>query len=252
SKKGNLLRSNPANADHLAFFYLDSQHGDLDVFVIESLDAGDSWSGETRINDDPIANNRMQDLIWADFDEDGDLVVSWRDRRNAPDSTYTTDSEIFGAVRSNGNTSFSTNFSITENAVAYDTILASSGNDFMCIKLVEDTMSAVWGDTRNGRLNIWFQRMTLDGEVLSTQRISDESIPKVQVYPNPANDKLLVEGENLREIKLHDLNGQLLMHEVIKSNSSQVELNIQAIPNGVFAIQIITEDGNYSEQIVKQ
>jgi len=48
------------------------------------------------------------------------------------------------------------NLFIDNPLVAYDTILAYAGNDFMCIKLVADTISAVWGDTRSGKLNIWF------------------------------------------------------------------------------------------------
>ena len=51
-------------------------HGDIDVFMSESFDEGAIWTSGIRINDDPIANNRMQDLLWADFDVNGNLVVS--------------------------------------------------------------------------------------------------------------------------------------------------------------------------------
>ena len=79
--------------------HLDLIHGDIDVFLRESMDEGKTWSNATRINDDPISNNRMQDLIWGDFDSDGDLIVSWRDRRNGTDSTFQTDSEIWATFR---------------------------------------------------------------------------------------------------------------------------------------------------------
>ena len=44
----------------------------------------------------------------------------------------------------------------------------------MCVAVENDTLNAVWGDTRNGKLNIWFQRMSLqNGTVNSIQNISD-------------------------------------------------------------------------------
>ena len=73
AKKAGLLKSNPVDSNHLAFISLGVDYGDSDVFLRESFDAGQNWSAPLRINDDPIANNRMQDLVWADFDIDGDL-----------------------------------------------------------------------------------------------------------------------------------------------------------------------------------
>jgi hypothetical protein len=181
AKKGYLLRSDPADTEHLAFFYLDVPYGDLDIFVTESFNKGVNWSPAIRLNDDPIANNRMQDLVWADFDTDGDLVVSWRDRRNGTDSTYTTASEIWGAVRHRDSTQFSANFRISDTIVDYDTILAFAGNDFMCIKFRDDTLNAVWGDTRDGKLNIWFQKTGIDGSVLSIHQISCEKLPFLSI-----------------------------------------------------------------------
>ncbi len=193
AKKGYLLRADPSDADHLAFFYLDVLYGDMDIFLRESFDKGATWSDGIRINDDPPGNNRMQDLLWADFDNDGDLAVSWRDRRNGTDSTYTTSYEIWGAVRLKDSAIFSSNFRISDTLVAYDSVLAKAGNDFMCIKLVNDTLNAVWGDTRDGKLNIWFQRMAVS-EVTSSidQSSTDEfGIPEkfsvYQNYPNPFN-----------------------------------------------------------------
>jgi hypothetical protein len=38
----------------------------------------------------------------------------------------------------------------------------------MCVVLVNDTLNAVWGDTRNGKLDIWFQRMSIQNGVLNS------------------------------------------------------------------------------------
>lgn len=144
-KKGYLLKANPADSNHLIFSYPNFDNGDIDVYIRESLNAGVTWSSPIRVNDDPISNDRMQDLIWADFDNDGDFVITWRDRRNSNDSTYKTSSEIYGAVLWKDSTNFSPNFVLTDSSISYHNVLAESGNDFMCVNMINDTIYAVWG-----------------------------------------------------------------------------------------------------------
>ncbi len=251
AKKGYLLRSDPADTSHLAFFYLDTIYGDIDVFMRESFDVGVTWSDATRINDDPVSNNRMQDLVWADFDNDGDLVVSWRDRRNAPDPTYTTDSEIWGAVRMKDSTNFSDNFRLSNTIVVYDSILAQSGNDFMCVKFVDDTINAVWGDTRTGKLNIWFQRTTTDGALVSISQIASENIPLVSIFPNPTVSDVTIEGKNIKEVTVFNQAGIFLSTNENLLNSNNLKIDLSALPDGVYLFQIITKDGVVTRKVVK-
>ncbi|MEQ9306792.1 MAG: sialidase family protein, partial [Marinoscillum sp.] len=187
AKKGTLLLSNPADPNHLAYVHLRTDYGDMDVYLIESMDAGATWSAPVRINDDPPGNDRMQDLLWADFDSDGDLIISWRDRRNGSDSTYQTETEIWAAFRDKHSHKFKPNFQISSQLIDYTSDMEEAGNDFMCVKLQNDTLNAVWGDPRDGELNIWFQQMTTNGTVLSTNQISSETIPPLIIYPNPTN-----------------------------------------------------------------
>jgi len=252
AKSGYLLRANPADANHIAFFYLDVTHGDIDVFMRESLNGGSSWTGGIRINDDAIANNRMQDLVWADFDEDGDLVVSWRDRRGGADSTYAANSEIWGAVRWKDSTNFSANFRISDTTVAYDAVLAQSGNDFMCVNLVDDTLAAVWGDVRaSGKLNVWFQRLDPNGAILSTIQISSEVIPQVSLYPNPSSDLVSIEAKNLIAIKVLSQNGQEVINLGADANVEKTIVDISTLSDGIYFFQVTTEEGIVSKKLVK-
>lgn len=250
-KKGYLIRSNPGDANHLVFFYLNSTYSDLDVFMTESFDEGTNWASPVRINDDPVSNDRMQDLLWADFDTDGDLVVSWRDRRNAADSTYTTSSEIWGAYRSADSTNFAPNFQISDSLVAYDNILSLAGNDFMCIKLINDTLSAVWGDTRDGNLNIWFQRMSVTGTVLSTNKISSETIPEINIYPNPSVSNITVEGQGIQKLVLLDQNGKVVSTHQNQSKSDNIVIDMSHLASGVYFIQVNSSGGSVSKRVVK-
>ena len=252
AKKGYLLRSNPADADHLAFFYLDVTYGDIDIFMRESFDKGINWSGATRINDDPIGNDRMQDLLWADFDVDGDIIASWRDRRNGTNTSYTTGSEIWGAVRCKDSTNFSSNFRISDTIVAYDTILAYAGNDFMCIKLVNDTLSTVWGDTRNGKLNIWFQQMTTDGSVLSVRKLSSETVPVVNIFPNPFISNLTIEGINIQQVTIYNQSGKIVSAHINSQKNDRWKIDLSTLVNGIYFFQITTKQGVVTKTIVKE
>jgi len=251
-KAGYLILANPINAEHLTFFYLRTLHGDIDVFMRESFDKGVSWSDEIRLNDDPVGNNKVQDLLWADFDTDGDLVVSWRDRRNGTDTTYETASEIWGTTRKHNSSNFSDNFKISEDTVQYDTILAYSGNDFMCTKMANDTLNSVWGDTRNGKLNIWFARKTIDGTTVSVKKICSEFIPKIYVYPNPCINKVFIEGCKINKLTFYNETGQIVY---VKKNSQKkniVKTDISNFPDGVYYIKINTENQSFTKKIIKQ
>lgn len=238
AKKGYLLISNPANANHLCLAYPNFDNGDIDIYIVESLNAGVNWGAPVRVNDDPIANNKMQDLIWADFDTDGDLVVTWRDRRNAPDSTYTTDSEIFSAIRWKDSTTFSSNFTISDVQAAHDTILEESGNDFMCVRMINDTVYAVWGDVRNTRLNIWFNRLDLASGGTFVQDLNTEE-KSISVFPNPVKNKLTIDlrGNQLNnaELILMSVDGKVL--DVFSNLTPITKLNLSSYSSGNYILR---------------
>ena len=251
AKKGALLLSNPADFNHLAYIYLSTTNGDIDVYLTESLNAGGTWSSSIRINEDPIGNNRMQDLVWGDFDTDGNLIISWRDRRNGTDSTYQTQSEIWAAYRNKDSLQFEPNFQITDQTVAYDSILESAGNDFMCIKMQNDTLNAVWGDTRNGKLNIWFQRMATNGTVLNVQQISSEKIPEIFIYPNPTTSIVTIEDKSLRKVNVYDIIGQKIMTIQNENQLDRLKINLENLPSGTYLIEAKTSKGIYTKKIIK-
>ncbi|MCO6501052.1 MAG: T9SS type A sorting domain-containing protein [Vicingus serpentipes] len=253
AKAGYLLKSNPADANHLALFYPQVTNGDLDIFMVESTNKGINWSAPIRINDDAVANNRMQDLVWADFDTDGDLIVTWRDRRNANDSTYTVNTEIYGAVRWKDSTNFSANFPITDSSISYNAVLSQNGNDFMSVNMVNDTAYAVWGDTRNGYLNIWFQQIDLATGATSVKDLAND-ITSIQIYPNPIQNQTTIDfGDNhLTNAYYEILNalGEVILHENVTQNSQVIDLSPYA--KGSYFIRFTNDSGSQTLKMVKQ
>lgn len=247
SKKGYLLRANPANPDHLAFFNLSNENGDADVYFRESMDAGLSWSEGLRINDDPMGNGKMQDLVWAGFDTDGDLAVTWRDRRNAADTGYAASYEIYCATRHVGNTAFSVNFRITGSSIPFEDVLLGNGNDFMCVELYNDTLSAVWGDTRDGKLNIWFQRMTMNGALVSAQLLATETLRELSVVQTNTST-LRVSAAKIREISLHNLSGAMVFKSAFPG-IDESDINVAGIPAAVYLLTVETDSGTSGTKV---
>jgi hypothetical protein len=252
AKKAGLLLSNPANSNHLAVVGLRTTNGDLDVFITESFNAGATWSAPTRVNDDPIANNRMQDLVWGDFDNDGDLIITWRDRRNGSDGTYAADSEIYAAYRPNNSTQFEPNFRLSSLLIPYDPILTSSGNDFMSVQLENDVVNAVWGDPRHGDLNIWFQKTDTQGNVLSLQEISSDQSTEIKVFPNPASSLLNIQSKEIHEVTLVDMQGKEIFKTSNNLNISEVQISTDGFSNGIYILQVKTLHSKLYKKVVIQ
>lgn len=250
-KKGYLLIHNPNNENHLAFLFLSNQNEDLDVYFMETLDAGDSWLEPIRVNDDPVGNDRMQDLIWADFNEDGDLVIAWRDRRNASENGYETETEIWATFRPNGAISFEPNFQITNQSVPYNDILAGAGNDFMNVQLNNNIVHCTWGDPRTDILKVWYQKLNTDGSPLGISEITSETKPPFFIYPNPTNSNVTIEMEGKNTIELYNSEGKKLFSKLTSAQLNKTTITLSKYPTGLYFVVIKTNDNQYTHKIIK-
>ena len=245
AKKGYLILADPTDANHLVFIYLGTTYGDIDVFMRESTDAGTTWTNPVRVNDDPISNDRMQDMLWGDFDTSGNLIIAWRDRRNGSSSGYETAYEIWGAYRSHNDTNFAANFTISDTLIPYDNILAYAGNDFMCVKLTDSKLNAVWGDTRNSSLNIWFQQTDINDIITGIEQVHSEEDPGVKIYPNPTSTIIFIEGEDIKNILLYNPEGK----EINRYKNTD-KIDISQLPAGSYIVKVITGSGVLSKKII--
>jgi len=237
-KSGYLLRGNPNDANHLAFFFLSDSDGDADIKMMETVNAGSSWSAIKRINQDPIANDKLQDLVWADFDTDGDLVVCWRDRRNASGSTYGVPTEIFCAVRKNDMTDFEQDFGITSLQVNHNIILDDSGNDFMNVALQNDTAYAIWGDVRSGTLKIYLNKWNINGQSSSLHEIYSQN--EEILYPNPTNSSITLPLSAVNsEYYLYNLNGKIIEKGILSSQIYDCQNHV----SGNYFFKIVGQQG---------
>ncbi len=249
-KVGYLLIADPTDPDHLVFSFVLQSLGDADIFILESTNSGASWSDKIRVNDDAVNAGIMQDMVWADFNDNGDLLVSWRDRRNAPDTGYATSSEFWAAVKWKDSTAFSSNFKLSDQLVAFDDVLKENGNDFMGCAFIGDTAIAVWGELRELTLNIWFAKRSAKTTAgTSVVQIGSSAQSLLRVFPNPAGDKIYFTEPPTGLTEIYNAHGEIVLSEkIIEANT----LHISGLSPGIYYLSCETKNGKQIAGFVKK
>lgn len=86
---------------------------------------------------------------------------------------------------------------------------------------------------------------SIDIEYCTSLGIEEQQVWEVQVYPNPAQDKIAFSSE-AKEIQLFDLWGSRLKYADLLE--SHTEMSITDLVNGVYIVQFQTSDGRFIRQ----
>ncbi|MBM3916995.1 MAG: hypothetical protein FJ349_05195 [Sphingomonadales bacterium] len=224
-KSGPHLALDPNNANRAAYFFITEVFGDPDIAFIEKN--GSTWSITARVNNDSQGNGAIQDLVWADYDTDGDLGVCWRDRRNGISATYQSPSQIFCRIQSNGAWQ---NELIISPVVTDDSILLESGNDFLSVQFEDNQLYTIWGDVRSGSLKIYLNHYDQND---STNVVSEiPTLPKV--FPNPSSGLFEIPPHLTQQnFELRDARGTLLLNGVLSE-----KLDLSSFPTGIYWLKV--------------
>ena len=96
------------------------------------------------------------------------------------------------------------------------------------------------GDYGAGATNLFSIHKHGDG-------VEETAASSVNIYPNPANSKIFVDGENISMVEVYNSLGQK-MTTVEGSDNTSVET--AAFENGVYVVRVIGNDGNVTTQKV--
>ena len=250
-KSGYRLATNPANSQQMAFAFVDARYGDGDILTTSTNDGGQTWSTPLRINNDLSGNGKVQDMPWADYNDAGDLLITWRDRRNGSGTGFQQPFETFAAVSHNNGGSFLSNVNLCTLLTPFDTMLAQKGNDFMCCKLVSDTICATWGDMRTGKMNVFFAK-TIDSTSTRIVQVNAEEENVLKVFPNPATDIVSIQHKlkNVKELKLsiYDLSGKLVFEKINPAETEKI--NCKSWPAGTYYAVLAAGGFSFAEKII--
>jgi hypothetical protein len=240
-KGGYKLAADPYDSNNLVFLLVANNNGDADIMALNTSNGGQTWStSPVRVNDDSLHNGKDQDMVWGAYNEQGKLVVTWRDRRNSPNNAFwNAGYDFYYAVSSDNGQTFSANKKMSSQFIAFDSIIAQNGNDFMGCVFSADTLYTVWGDTRSGTMNIFFAKTiaSIDSTVGITQLQGNQS--QFSVYPNPATTTLNIDvnADMLgKEISAYDVTGKKIYTGRVQS--LHPELSTSGWASGTYFIKI--------------
>jgi PKD repeat protein len=80
--------------------------------------------------------------------------------------------------------------------------------------------------------------------------VNENTVAKLSVYPNPANDNItidkLIGNEN---IQLSTFEGRVV-NQVINGDAQKVTMNVNDLPNGVYIMTVIGNNGRSQEKVI--
>ncbi|MBQ8222556.1 MAG: S8 family serine peptidase [Bacteroidales bacterium] len=85
------------------------------------------------------------------------------------------------------------------------------------------------------------------GEVNFTVDVKENKEIKAEIYPNPSNDRFIVRCENMTEITVVNVLGEI----ILKSETTSDTFSIDNFESGIYFVNIRTEEGSLVRKIVK-
>ena len=187
-----------------------------------------------------IANGKGQDMVWASYNELGNVVVTWRDRRNASANGFWNAGYDFYYASSNDNgLTFSTNQKLSSQLIPFDSLVAENGNDFMGCVYQADTLYSVWGDTRNNRMNIYFVKTIVSSNTNVDIVLLEGEAPEWTIFPNPTSGDINLRLSNEmigQKIQIFDNSGKPVYDYMV--DEKNIHIDLSHIDCGVYYLKI--------------
>ena len=193
---------------------------DSDVYMVRSMDGGDTWSRQIRVNDDETSG--IQFFPALDVSPNGNVHVMWGDTRDDPgiDLRY----HIYYAVSEDDGQSFGINSRVTDSASNpnYGFPGGQFIGDYFGLAATDEDVYMVWADTRLGEFQgtnqkIGFARM--------------RQMPSPSIFLNPSR------GASATPVTIQGFN-------------YQADQNVYILVGGVLVSQLETNsEGRFSTQL---
>ena len=73
----------------------------------------------------------------------------------------------------------------------------------------------------------------------------------VDIYPNPSNGKITINGKNIQQIEIFDITGKSIYQNTFAKNTNTIQsLDLNNKPNGIYLVKIITNEGTAIRKII--
>jgi len=231
------------------------------------------FGGTTYFGNDSLISNGMRDAFLASYNLSGALqwVKSWGSDEHDFSSDLATDNEfVYLSCSFAGETTLSD--TILSGNTAQIIQLSNSGEilDFIQLggyyrnKCAIDNSSALfvtgalgpwsqlYGDTvispSSYSYDIFLTR--IDYEHTGVEEFST-SVPHLKIYPNPATDFFNIEIEDVAEVSIANINGQLMGQYSFNKDVNEKRIDISGFPPGLYIITVQTKNKILSGKMIK-
>ena len=79
-------------------------------------------------------------------------------------------------------------------------------------------------------------------QVTDPSSVNEASTKVVEVYPNPTTGKTTIKAEQMRNISIVNISGQVVM--TLDVDNDEVVLDMNSFENGMYLVNVMTENGN--------
>lgn len=77
--------------------------------------------------------------------------------------------------------------------------------------------------------------------------VDDNTASTLNIYPNPANSKIMVEGENVELVEVYNSLGQRVL--AVEGVSETTSLDVASFENGVYVVRVVSNDGVTTKKV---
>lgn len=221
--------SNGPNRGTIYINWSDQRNGsdDTDIWLVSSVDGGNTWTSPLRVNDDPAG--KQQFFCWMTVDQaTGKLWFVFYDRRNYNDSM----TDVYMAVSDDGGNTF-TNFKVSESP--FYPVSDIFFGDYTNVSAYNDVVRPIWTRLHNNELSIY--TAIVDPLVTGIKEIKPCTSGDSQIFPNPFRQSISFSfklvSESMVSLWLYNSLGQRIAN-LIENESLPVGKYIKTIDAGVY------------------
>ena len=94
---------------------------------------------------------------------------------------------------------------------------------------------------------------TVATEIVETLSTANFQAGVFQIYPNPSNDVVYVNSQYpIKNISITDINGRIIKTYQPTGTNKRIELSIATFKNGLYFLNINSNQGNVTQKIIKK
>jgi len=184
---------------------------------------------------DCAGNTNSQTTTITIVDNSKPILVCPEDQDIVAANGYTVVGDEFNLVSTDDNCSIQSVINDFNNA-------ASLNGAFINVGLHTITWTAI-DPSANSRT------CSFDVTVLPTS-ISDLISKNINIFPNPSFDIFNIVGENIKNVKIYDITGKLIVEKATNGNSTQIDLSNSII--GIYFVELNLENEVLFTKIIKK